>query len=63
MGLITHAVEGLFLALYSSWILGVSLGDERILRLENPSSPEERYELPLPSGSVYLQRSVIRVCL
>ncbi|KAL1944618.1 hypothetical protein VTO73DRAFT_3048 [Trametes versicolor] len=43
-----------------SWILGVSLGDERILRLENPSSPEERYELPLPSGSVYLQRDSIR---
>ncbi|KAI0780747.1 hypothetical protein BD413DRAFT_499818 [Trametes elegans] len=39
-----------------SWILGISLGDERMLRLENPSSPGERYELPLPSGSVYIQR-------
>ncbi len=63
MGPIAYAVEGLFLALCSSWILGVSLGDERILRLENPSCPEERYELPLPSGSVYLQRSVIRASL
>ncbi|KAH9857059.1 hypothetical protein C2E23DRAFT_720601 [Lenzites betulinus] len=43
-----------------SWILGVSLGDERVLRLENPSAPEECYELPLPSGSVYLQRDSIR---
>ncbi|KAI0636790.1 hypothetical protein C8Q77DRAFT_1094645 [Trametes polyzona] len=42
-----------------SWILGVSLGDERVLRLENPSS-RERYELSLPSGSVYLQRDSIR---
>lgn len=38
-----------------TWILGVSLGNERLLRLEsvgvNPS-----FELPLPSGSVYIQR-------
>ncbi|KAI0831495.1 hypothetical protein BC628DRAFT_1415985 [Trametes gibbosa] len=43
-----------------SWILGVSLGDERLLRLENSSSPKESYELPLPSGSVYVQRDSIR---
>ncbi|KAI0362317.1 hypothetical protein OH77DRAFT_1416557 [Trametes cingulata] len=39
-----------------SWILGVSLGDERVLRLEHTSSPEEVYNISLPSGSVYLQR-------
>ncbi|KAI0673039.1 hypothetical protein C8Q78DRAFT_969508 [Trametes maxima] len=43
-----------------SWILGVSLGDERVLRLENPSSPEECCELSLPSGSVYIQRDSVR---
>ncbi|PIL24160.1 hypothetical protein GSI_13913 [Ganoderma sinense ZZ0214-1] len=43
-----------------TWILGVSLGDERMLRLESSRSPQERYELPLPSGSVYIQRDAIR---
>ncbi|OSD08678.1 hypothetical protein PYCCODRAFT_1380442 [Trametes coccinea BRFM310] len=43
-----------------TWILGVSLGDERVLRLEDPSAPEERYEISLPSGSVYLQRDTVR---
>ncbi|KAI8998472.1 hypothetical protein BD414DRAFT_122300 [Trametes punicea] len=43
-----------------TWILGVSLGDERILRLENPSFPNERYEVALPSGSVYMQRDTVR---
>ncbi|KAI9065095.1 hypothetical protein FKP32DRAFT_1590852 [Trametes sanguinea] len=43
-----------------TWILGVSLGDERVLRLENPSTPEERYEISLPSGSVYMQRDTVR---
>lgn len=43
-----------------SWILGVSLGHERILRV----APDEKYtatepfEVVLPSGSVYLQKSV-----
>lgn len=27
-----------------------------MLRLESSRSPKERYELPLPSGSVYIQR-------
>ncbi|KAH9901625.1 hypothetical protein C8Q73DRAFT_678408 [Cubamyces lactineus] len=43
-----------------SWILGVSLGDQRTLRLENPTAPTERFEIPLPSGSVYLQRDSLR---
>ncbi|KAI0372839.1 hypothetical protein BV20DRAFT_1013937 [Pilatotrama ljubarskyi] len=43
-----------------SWILGVSLGDERVMRLERTSSPDEVYDIPLPSGSVYLQRDAVR---
>ena len=39
-----------------SWILGVSLGDERILRMESESDKSQSFELPLPSGSVYFQR-------
>ena len=27
-----------------------------MLHLESSRSPQERYELPLPSGSVYIQR-------
>ncbi|KAI0647232.1 hypothetical protein C8Q79DRAFT_614221 [Trametes meyenii] len=46
-----------------SWILGVSLGDERVLRLENSSSPEDYYQLSIPSGSVYIQRWVSSVLL
>ncbi|KAI9569529.1 hypothetical protein HD554DRAFT_2020278 [Boletus coccyginus] len=43
------------------WILGVSLGATRILRMEPPSSAEsESFDVPLPSGSVYLQRDDIR---
>ncbi|KAG6371398.1 hypothetical protein JVT61DRAFT_9615 [Boletus reticuloceps] len=39
------------------WILGVSLGSTRILRMESPTSAvSERFDIPLPSGSVYLQR-------
>lgn len=39
------------------WILGVSLGATRILRMESPDSPEsESFDIALPSGSVYLQR-------
>lgn len=41
--------------MYSKWILGVSLGDERTLRLDSTTSGK-RYELPLPSGSVYIQK-------
>ncbi|KAI1794536.1 hypothetical protein LXA43DRAFT_109549 [Ganoderma leucocontextum] len=43
-----------------TWILGVSLGDERMLRLESSRSPGERYGFPLPSGSVYIQRDAVR---
>ncbi|KAE9406740.1 hypothetical protein BT96DRAFT_810540 [Gymnopus androsaceus JB14] len=42
------------------WILGVSLGASRVLRLENCSKPEEVVELLLPSGSVYIQRDAAR---
>lgn len=39
------------------WILGVSLGATRILRMESPDSLEsESFDIALPSGSVYLQR-------
>ncbi|KAI0093566.1 hypothetical protein BDY19DRAFT_917654 [Irpex rosettiformis] len=43
-----------------SWILGVSLGNTRILRLENVNNPADTYELALPSGSVYLQSDSLR---
>ncbi|TFK29803.1 hypothetical protein FA15DRAFT_724744 [Coprinopsis marcescibilis] len=45
-----------------SWILGVSLGDQRLLRMEavDDSSRTEPFELLLPSGSVYLQRDHAR---
>lgn len=40
-----------------NWILGVSLGATRVLRMESPSVTEsESLDIPLPSGSVYLQR-------
>jgi len=41
-----------------SWILGVSLGAERILRIQKAdnSTEEAQYSIPLPSGSIYLQR-------
>ncbi|KAH0830450.1 hypothetical protein J3R83DRAFT_1847, partial [Lanmaoa asiatica] len=43
------------------WILGVSLGATRTLRMESPSPTEsESFDLVLPSGSVYLQRDDIR---
>ncbi|KAF5391773.1 hypothetical protein D9757_001802 [Collybiopsis confluens] len=42
------------------WILGVSLGSERILRLEKCENSEEAVEIPLPPGSVYLQSDSIR---
>ena len=43
-----------------SWILGVSLGDARTLRLERREGPPDVHELALPSGSVYVQRCVSR---
>ncbi|KAH9930052.1 uncharacterized protein B0H18DRAFT_873629 [Fomitopsis serialis] len=43
-----------------SWILGISLGAPRLLKLENISNPEEIYTLPLQSGSVYIQRDTTR---
>ncbi|KAF8889760.1 hypothetical protein CPB84DRAFT_1683817 [Gymnopilus junonius] len=42
-----------------SWILGVSLGDERVLKMKAANGDSEFY-LNLPSGSVYLQRDYVR---
>lgn len=42
-----------------SWILGVSIGDQRLLRLESVGN-NTSFELLLPSGSVYLQSGDIR---
>jgi alkylated DNA repair protein alkB homolog 7 len=44
-----------------SWILGVSLGSERILRMESMEEdfngvPKCTFDLTLPSGSVYIQK-------
>ncbi|KIP08164.1 hypothetical protein PHLGIDRAFT_104744 [Phlebiopsis gigantea 11061_1 CR5-6] len=43
-----------------SWILGVSLGSPRGLRLENAEDPSDTFEMILPSGSVYIQRDSTR---
>ena len=45
-----------------SWILGVSLGATRVLRLEgtDDAAPRAPFDLPLPSGSVYMQRQVVQ---
>ena len=43
------------------WILGVSLGFPRVLRLEKADSPSEYCDVLLPSGSVYVQRSLYLV--
>ncbi|KAH9951957.1 hypothetical protein B0H21DRAFT_715040 [Amylocystis lapponica] len=43
-----------------SWIMGVSLGAGRILRLEGTLGQEKPIEIFLPSGSVYLQRDSVR---
>lgn len=40
-----------------SWILGVSLGATRILRMTSPDGSDD-FDVLLPSGSVYLQRYV-----
>lgn len=39
-----------------SWILGVSLGSSRVLRIESVDEPTDAHEVKLPSGSVYIQR-------
>lgn len=39
-----------------TWILGVSLGDERTLRMSGVDDKRQEFELSLPSGSVYLQK-------
>lgn len=39
-----------------SWILGVSLGAERIMRMEDLKDSDVSYDVLLPSGSVYLQK-------
>lgn len=39
-----------------TWILGVSLGTERIMRMECTDDREDSFDVLLPSGSVYLQR-------
>jgi alkylated DNA repair protein alkB family protein 7 len=38
------------------WIMGVSLGSERVLRLEHVDQKHNPLELVLPSGSLYIQR-------
>ncbi|KAH9838637.1 uncharacterized protein C8Q71DRAFT_821769 [Rhodofomes roseus] len=43
-----------------SWILGISLGAARVLKLEHPVNSDEVYTLALPSGSVYIQRDTTR---
>ncbi|KAJ4488482.1 hypothetical protein J3R30DRAFT_3280275 [Lentinula aciculospora] len=42
------------------WILGASLGSERILRLENCANSDDAAEILLPSGSVYIQSDTVR---
>lgn len=39
-----------------AWILGVSLGSPRILRMQNTRDDREVFDVLLPSGSVYIQR-------
>ena len=43
-----------------SWILGVSLGADRILCMQHSEDPNEAFKLLLPSGSLYIQRRVQR---
>ncbi|KAJ6547061.1 hypothetical protein B0H19DRAFT_1163804 [Mycena capillaripes] len=43
-----------------SWILGVSLGAERLLHLEGPAGESDSFQVLLPSGSVYIQRDSLR---
>ncbi len=41
-----------------SWILGVSLGSDRVLRMESVQvdSARHTFDITLPSGSVYIQK-------
>jgi alkylated DNA repair protein alkB homolog 7 len=41
-----------------SWIAAVSLGGERVLRMKSESDKDKTFEVLLPSGSAYVQRSV-----
>ncbi|KAJ7836999.1 hypothetical protein B0H14DRAFT_2792453 [Mycena olivaceomarginata] len=43
-----------------SWILGVSLGAERLMHLEPGDENGDSYQVLLPSGSVYIQRDSLR---
>lgn len=48
-----------------SWILGVSLGSDRVLRMEtveadSDCSARHTFDVTLPSGSVYIQRDDVR---
>ncbi|RDB20948.1 Alpha-ketoglutarate-dependent dioxygenase alkB 7, mitochondrial [Hypsizygus marmoreus] len=43
-----------------SWIMGVSLGAERLLQMDGPTQDHESLRISLPSGSVYLQRDYMR---
>jgi hypothetical protein len=42
-----------------SWILGVSLGGVRTLRLQQLDAPGEPVDVVLPSGSLYIQRWIL----
>lgn len=44
-----------------SWILGVSLGALRVLRMERRDDPDDVFEVLLKPGSVYIQKSVFLV--
>ena len=39
-----------------SWILGLSLGAPRVLRMEKADDENDTFDVLLPSGSVYVQR-------
>ena len=41
-----------------SWILGISLGSSRVMRIESPANDADTFDILLPSGSVYIQRHV-----
>ncbi|EGN99551.1 hypothetical protein SERLA73DRAFT_121705 [Serpula lacrymans var. lacrymans S7.3] len=43
-----------------SWILGISLGAERIMHMESTEDPQDTFDTLLPSGSVYIQRDAVR---
>ena len=45
-----------------TWIIGVSLGDERILKMAEVKGEKRDFYVALPSGSAYLQRSGRHIC-